>query len=247
MGDAIAGFLRNNHTKGEPVAMAVSARDDNRIANILMDMEMVGGYIQKPIDRGGRGWKFVVDPNSANGKPPAPTPPARPVYITQIDTIQTTSVNGGYHPLSSVADPRLFDVYHFNSATAPGTFRLRGAKWNDGVAINLPAPLRSGTTYYYCQVAGVHLAIDVTSVAFDTDLTPTDQELFFLQLKTNLNNNPATTTAKLLRTGYADGGDTTPYTEAIINMPLWYFRVSGGVITNWLNMRNFLRSDRAGN
>ena len=63
---AIAGFLRNNHFRGEPVATAVSARDSNRVANVLMDISGDGCKIYKPTDRGGRGWKIVVDPFPAS-------------------------------------------------------------------------------------------------------------------------------------------------------------------------------------
>lgn len=70
MNGRIANFLKSTHKQGDPARGVPGARDANTIANILNDISGLGCRILKPMDRGGLGWRIVIDGGSDEVYPP---------------------------------------------------------------------------------------------------------------------------------------------------------------------------------
>ena len=58
---AIFNFIKTRHKKGDASRQVPSASDMNKVATILQDIQGIGCRIEKPTDRGGKGWHVVVD------------------------------------------------------------------------------------------------------------------------------------------------------------------------------------------
>jgi hypothetical protein len=69
MAGALIGFLRNTFAKGDPLRIVANHTQQNRIANILMDLSGVGCRVVKPINADGKGWKIVVDGGTDTDEP----------------------------------------------------------------------------------------------------------------------------------------------------------------------------------
>ena len=70
-------FLRNNFKKGDPVCVVAGARQANRVANILMDLKVIGGRLVRATNADGKGWTLIIDGTSdmPGGPPPGYEPP----------------------------------------------------------------------------------------------------------------------------------------------------------------------------
>jgi len=67
-------FLRSNFTRVSPLHWFGRHLQENRIANILKDIEGIGCHVSKPTNADGRGWMIVND-----GRSDVPLPPGFPM------------------------------------------------------------------------------------------------------------------------------------------------------------------------
>ena len=229
----LAGFLRNNHRPKEPLAMAVSSRDSNRIANILMDCEMIGGYIVKPTDRGGRGWKWVVDANSANGQP-------------------TGSPCSILSKRKQWEWPAVYDLIVTNACSRK--IIIRGMKRDDRTTSFSAGPSPDIIqAKKFLSIAGVNTAVSNGSASLDTEMTvASGGELFYVYAETTLAGPTHTVTFERssLASGNAawnDGGDFDPGVKSRLYRAKWWIETSAGAIVDALWLGNADHSDRAGN
>jgi hypothetical protein len=89
---AIANWLKNNFKAGDSPIAFCSARQHNRVANILQDLQGIGCRIDKPLDAEGRGWRIVID-GSSDIPPPAALPGSTPATLIHFGVYQVSSTS----------------------------------------------------------------------------------------------------------------------------------------------------------
>ena len=81
---------------GDPVAKTAAARQQNRVANILEDIQGVGCRIDKPTNREGKGWRIICDGTSDVTLPPdfrtSGLPPTNGHYQYQVLALTDTAL-----------------------------------------------------------------------------------------------------------------------------------------------------------
>jgi len=71
-------FLRNDFKEGDPVRVTASAKQQRRLANILMDLKVLGGRLERNFTADGKGWLLVID-GSTDLEPPTADPTKSPL------------------------------------------------------------------------------------------------------------------------------------------------------------------------
>ena len=88
-------FLRSDFLTGDPVRVTAEHGQQNKIANILKDIEGIGCRVQKPTGADGLGWRIIIDGNSDDTYPPGMGPPWSAILsCTGNGWIGTTYVTG---------------------------------------------------------------------------------------------------------------------------------------------------------
>lgn len=136
--------------------------------------------------------------------------------------------------------PKPYDLYDVSYAATPSiTFKVRGAKWNDGTAIGIPF---FGSSNYWVGLAGQWTAVANGSVSFDTETTFTANDLIYLKIVRG--TSAAQTLEKNSSSAFANATDSA--SQAVIHIPLWGFEVDGNEM-RVIDLRDVPRIDMMGN